>query len=569
MTIPMKSRLSHALIFATVLSVCQPTFASDDSSTTPAKQGASDVEALKAQLAQQQMQLEQLKATLEAQKKLIDALAKGAAVEKAAVEKAAVPAKPANLGDVASLTPMVPAAPASSPDLNTLPAIPASAAQAAADEPPSPLSLKIGSSYITPVGFMDFTSVNRTTVGGNGIGSNFGSIPYNNNAAGLGGLSEFRLSAQNSRIGARFDSSYKGAHILGYWESDFLGNNATNVAVTSNPDTFRLRLYWVDISKDHWELMGGQSWSLMTPGRTGISPIPGNIFYSQNMDVNYQVGLTWTRQPGIRIVYHADKAWTIAFAAENAEQYVGGGGGAGTVTSPAAFASTVYTQFNNAATTLTTPNLTPDFIAKIAFDPNSRFHGEVVGLNSNFKDYVPTSTTHYTKSGGGVAINMNAELFKGFRLIETAFYSDGGGRYMFGEAPDVVLKANGDIGLVHASSGIAGFEDTIKNTLLFGYYGIYYIGRYTVVDANGKSLVGWGYTGSANNQNRSIQEPTLGFKQTFWKDPKYGAIDMIGQFSWLNRDPWYVAVGQPKNAHQIQIYFDLRYTLPGSAPMIK
>jgi hypothetical protein len=137
---------------------------------------------------------------------------------------------------------------------------------------------------------MDFTTVNRTTIGGNGIGSNFGSIPYNNNAAGNGGLSEFRLSAQNSRIGARFDSSFHGAHVLGYWESDFLGNNAASVAVTSNADTFRLRLYWVDITKDHWELLAGQSWSLMTPGRTGISPLPSNIFYSQDTDVNYQAG---------------------------------------------------------------------------------------------------------------------------------------------------------------------------------------------------------------------------------------------------------------------------------------
>jgi hypothetical protein len=43
----------------------------------------------------------------------------------------------------------------------------------------------------------------------------------------------------------------------------------------------------------------------------------------------------------------------------------------------------------------------------------------------------------------------------------------------------------------------------------------------------------------------------------------------MGQYSYLTRDPWYVAIGAPKQAHQNQIYFNLRYTLPGSAPAIK
>jgi hypothetical protein len=535
-----KSRLLRAVVFASLLTISQPALA----------QSPSDVDQLKAQLAQQQIQLEQLKAALEAQKKLIEALAKSP--------------KPASLGEVASLTPMIPAAP--TPDLNTLPAIPASSAQAADPDAPSPMSLKIGNSYITPVGFMDFTGVSRTTVGGNGIGSNFGSIPYNNVLNG--GLSETRLSAQNSRIGARFDSLYKGVKVLGYWESDFLGNNATSVAVTSNADTFRLRLYFVDLTKDNWELTAGQTWSLMTPGRTGISPLPGNIFYSQDIDVNYQAGLTWTRQPGIRLAYHANKDWTVAFAAENAEQYVGGGGGSGTVVSPTGISGTVFGEFNANGSTLSTPNFAPDLIAKLAYDPSSKFHGEVVGLESTFKSWNQATNTHYTKSGGGIAVNWNAEIFKGFRLINNNFWSDGGGRYIFGEAPDLVLKTTGDIGLLHAGSVIGGFEDTIGKTLLYGYYGGIYIGRYPVVDTNGK-LVGYGYTGSANSQNKAIQEATFGFNQTIWKDAKWGAVNFMGQYSYLTRDPWYVAIGAPKNAHQSQIYLNLRYTLPGSAPAIK
>ena len=47
-----------------------------------------------------------------------------------------------------------------------------------------------------------------------------------------------------------------------------------------------------------------------------------------------------------------------------------------------------------------------------------------------------TSTT--TKAGGGVLVGMNGEIFKGFRLITTNFWSDGDGRYLFGQAPDLV-----------------------------------------------------------------------------------------------------------------------------------
>ncbi len=83
-------------------------------------------------------------------------------------------------------------------------------------------------------------------------------------------------------------------------------------------------MYWVDVAKGKWEILGGQTWSLITPGRTGISPLPGNIFYSQDTDVNYQAGLVWGRIPEFRFVYHPSNKAAIAFALDNQEQYWGG-----------------------------------------------------------------------------------------------------------------------------------------------------------------------------------------------------------------------------------------------------
>jgi hypothetical protein len=93
------------------------------------------------------------------------------------------------------------------------------------------------------------------------------------------------------------------------------------------------------------------------------------------------------------------------------------------------------------------------------------------------------------------------------------------------------------------------------------------IGRDTVIDTTGK-LVGYGYKGSSSSQNRTIQEATFGFNQAIWKHPKYGALNLIGQYSYDTRDPWNVATGQPVNATMNQVYLDLRYTLPGSAPTL-
>ena len=81
-------------------------------------------------------------------------------------------------------------------------------------EEASLLQLHVGNASITPVGFMDFTSVWRNHTGGSGIGTNFGGIPYGN--VFQNNLSEFRLSMQNSRIGFRVDADVKGAHVIGY-----------------------------------------------------------------------------------------------------------------------------------------------------------------------------------------------------------------------------------------------------------------------------------------------------------------------------------------------------------------
>jgi hypothetical protein len=425
---------------------------------------------------------------------------------------------------------------------------------------------------------MDFTSVWRSHDGGSGIGTNFGSIPIGFTTGTqpfADHLSEFRFSMQNSRIGFRVDAMVKGAHVIGYMESDYLGNNPGNVAVSSNSNTLRSRLYWADVQKDKWEVLGGQTWSLMTPGRSGISPLPGNLFFTQNIDVNYQLGLVWGRIPEFRFVFHPTNKVAFAVALDSPEQYAGGSAGGGTIIYPTNGSVYNGTQLNNNTTILGVPNVAPDVIAKLAFDPASKFHVELGGLERQFKVWNPASTTTFTKTGGGGFVNLNVELVKGFRVLTNNFWSDGGGRYIFGQAPDVIVRNDGSLSPIKSGSTVSGIEFTHQNTFLYGYYGGVYVQRNATFDTNGTTPIGYGVVGSTfaatvgANQNRTIQEGTIGFNQTLWRDAKYGALNFMGQYSYLQRNPWIIPATLDREGHLNMVFLNLRYTLPGSAPAIK
>jgi hypothetical protein len=522
---------------------------------------AAQVESLKKILAEQQQQIAALKSVLEDQQKFLARI--GADSGSTSSANRIVPSDRL----IASTSPMIPAAAADpAPAPKPLP-------QAGEASKSSPLQLQIGDTTIMPVGFMDLTMTWKDKDAGGSLGSNFGSIPFNNSPASK--LSEFRFSPQNSRLGFRVDGNWKGAHFIAYNEFDFLGTSGSNnLSVTNGAFVPRIRLYWVDVRKGKWEVLAGQSWSLLTPNRKGLSALPGDLFYSQVIDVNYMAGLPWTRQAGVRLLYHPSSKVTMGLSLENPDQYIGGSAGGSPIVLPAAFTGLAGTQLDNQTNVQTIPDLHPDIIAKVAFDPSPRAHVEVSGIARTFKIWntstgQPTSGQYSTKTGGGVSVNANFEVVKNLRLVTNNYWSDGGGRYLFGQAPDVVVRADGTVSPIHSGGVVEGLEATVtKNLLLYAYYGGIYIQRNVAVDAK-NVLVGYGFTGSSNNQNRAIQEASFGFTQTFWKDAKYGALSLMGQYEYLTRAPWFVAINAPKATHDNTIYINLRYTLPGSAPPVK
>jgi hypothetical protein len=430
----------------------------------------------------------------------------------------------------------------------------------------SPLFFQIGAARFTPFGFMDLTTFYRSTNVGSGYPTSFGVIPYSNSPAGQ--LSETRFTAQNSRLGMKVESDVDEAKVLAYIETDFLGQTPTAVSQTSNSALLRLRNYFVDVRLHDWEFLAGQEWSLLAPDRKGISPLPSDLFYTLNMDGNYQAGLVWARQPQLRVVYHPNDEFAFGLSAENPDQFVGSA-----VTLPTTNFSA--TQVDNGSNGVTTPNAIPDVVAKVAYDSilgRMPFHADLAGLYRQFRinTFGPAINSDDSASGVGASFNMNLGVLPNLRLVESAFLSDGGGRYTGGLAPDFVVRppavAGGayTISPLHSSSGILGLEwQAMPKTMLSGYYSIMKIGQdYESTGNTALPYLGYGYPGSPNSQNRSIEEYTLGLIQTFWKDPNYGALQLITQGSYLDRKPWFVATGTPSDAHLVMFFVDVRYVLP-------
>jgi hypothetical protein len=69
-------------------------------------------------------------------------------------------------------------------------------------------------------------------------------------------------------------------------------------------------------------------------------------------------------------------------------------------------------------------------------------------------------------------------------------------------------------------------------------------------------------TGSANSADRYLFEPTFGLHYMLWRNPNYGDIRIMTQYSYVSRAPWFVAAGQPSLAHTSMVYVDLRYDIP-------
>jgi hypothetical protein len=429
-------------------------------------------------------------------------------------------------------------------------------------------TFRIGSADIRLGGFVDIENIYRTTNTQNNIATNYAAIPYSDTPQGH--LSEYRLTAQFSRFNIRVTDKIGDTDVAAYCEADFSGNDATNAYQTVNGHTLRMRLCFMRFQRSKWEILGGQTWSWLTPNRIGIGPNPAELAITYNEDQNIGVGLPYT---------HLNDHWALGVGIEDPNQYIGT-----FVALPSAFASTVGPQFDNGSQ-IGTPNLFPDILPKITYDTKiagRHFHlegvGLVTGVRSATKAVGGTTFASHSAVGGGGSIATNFELFKNFLFLGNAFWSDGGGRYLVADGPQLVIRPNAAgtnifPSLVHAGAGSVGFEWIANQQSAFAvYYGADYFGRNFFPDTTNTAapgtIIGYGGPGSPNTNNRALQQITFDWLQTFWKSDMHGSLQYYTQYSYLTRAPWFIDPDTPKNAHLSMVYAGVRYVLPSTSGFI-
>ncbi len=434
---------------------------------------------------------------------------------------------------------------------------PVNPTQEVAGETPSGPAIVVGPTEIRLGGYLGLTGIYRSTANGGGAGTGFGTIPYEDTV--LGNVSETRLSAQPSRLSIRVNAAPapNRSALAGYFEMDFAGTVPGNVAVTSNSAEFRLRHAFGE-AQFHGRLIvaAGQAYSLMTPAKNQLSIWPSDYELSSAVDLNYLAGTVWDRSPQVRFTYRPSTTFNWAISAENPEQQIGTA-----VKLPACCTSDLQAQYNTGTNGLSVPNLMPDIVSRVAFNSAKRFHLDAGGVFRVFRHTLTSSDGSFMHAGGGVSVNARAKANDAMTLIGQLSYGSGMGRYLGGLAPDVSISADGAIHPIPTTSWAAGFEYTISPPLSLAVYdsGVRIDSSYSA-DAGG-TFIGFGYPGSPNTNNRSIDEVTGVVGWQPWKIPGRGSMQWNTQLSWLRRTPWSIGTA-PSSAQAVMVLTQIRYNLP-------
>ncbi|MCU1321295.1 MAG: hypothetical protein JWM43_944 [Acidobacteriaceae bacterium] len=446
---------------------------------------------------------------------------------------------------------------------------------------------------LTPGGFLAAETVNRQRAIGGDVNTQFNGIPFAGSTAGV--LSEFNASGRQSRISLLAEGKLPSARLRGYFEADFLAAGTTSNDNQSNSYPLRLRQAWAQAELNSgWTLTGGQMWSLATEYRYGLANLSEAI--PLTIDAQYNVGYTWERQYGFRVVKRIGNRFWIGGSVEEAQTLNIGGHNLPTIT---------YQQPGNAGglyspTSNYSFNYAPDLIAKAAYETNWG-HFEVFGIGRFFRDRVfpngptpPGAPQNPTPSvlgaftsktqGGGAGVNGRVSLFsKKLDIGAHALVGNGIGRYSSATLPDTTAHPDGSLALLTGGSALGSLEWHATPRLdLYAYYGGEYAKRAwyaspfinsTVGPTQGQPiLVGYGaptnivsgcYTevlpvtspngggdvpGSAANCNadtRNIQEGTVGYWFRFYRG-SHGTLQQGIQYSYAVRHTWQ-GIGDPNN----------------------
>lgn len=432
-----------------------------------------------------------------------------------------------------------------------------------------PVTLMLG-------GFVDMAAVLENRHVASGTFNYWQDMPYPNEPRYH--TNNFEGSARYSRLSLLARGNINSeATISGFFESDFGAGAVTTDPYESNSYAFRMRQAYLayDDNKAGWHFLGGQAWSLLTPGRIGIVARQESL--PETIEASMLAGQTWARQWQVRVVkdFMDHRLWA-GFSIENpATLYdtTGFTNTNGTVSLPNGNTATIGE--NGVGLTNDTANfsneIAPDLIGKLAYDP-SWGHYEVEGILHFPHDRVTINHTGHnnTAIAGGAGGSLILPIISGKLEFRAAGLAGWGiNRYGSVLLPDATLNAKGDpvplFGL-QAQAGLIAHPN--PHIDVYGYFGTQRVGH-AYFNSDGSSY-GYGnplysnagclqelssLTCSANT--RGISEATIGAWWRFFKG-RFGTVEGGTQLAYARRDIWKGIGGDPHTSMS-QIFFDFRY----------
>ena len=109
------------------------------------------------------------------------------------------------------------------------------------------------------------------------------------------------------------------------------------------------------------------------------------------------------------------------------------------VTLPQCCAADLDAQYNTGSDELKVPNLMPDIVTRVVFNPIKAVHVDVGGVFACFA--TPSRyEDDFTEVGGGVNINARFNVTASTKLLLQSAFGSGLGRYVGGLVPDVAFQ---------------------------------------------------------------------------------------------------------------------------------
>jgi TolA-binding protein len=437
---------------------------------------------------------------------------------------------------------------------------------------------------ITPGGFLEETEYWRSHATLSDQATPFNSIPLGGFAGGSATgntatqsaynpyLTEYGMTARDTRITLRADADAGTTKLTGYYEMDFFGTSPTANLSQTTSYTPRIRQGWGRAKfANGWTITGGQMWSLITLNRKGVDSDNSNLWIPNIIEAQYSVGYDWARFAEVRIGKQITKNLSFALALDNpAYLNTGATNTTGTVAGLASLGNGLLGNSlvsSCSAVTSGTPavvtgvictntptystNLAPDTIVKLAYDDPKLGHWEIKGISRFFRDRAvstvvgtfPTAVVtpgwNNTALGGGIGAGTIIPVVPGkIDFVAQGMWGKGISRYEDSGQYDFVVKSTPDHNMIplKSFSVLTGFEThPNKKTeldLLFGdeyYYRDVYTttagtpAGYGAPNANNTAC---GFESAAVGTAVGAGDACAGNNKNLWNAKLYGYYDL-------------------------------------------